>query len=151
MANARGKNFGPPMTLANVRQNGVRAVAATCEAGGHAADVNVDALAETIVMPEVGRRLPCSQCAAGAGSIRGQHGVQAATCGAGDFFRIEPDSRGSSLLFQLTGLNQRSRKSSASVIELRAALCHSSLCGGRPCPPTPRLWAFSSANPGAHG
>src|SRR6478609_3492784 len=57
--------------------------------------------------------------------------MQPATCGAGDFFRIEPDSRGSSLLFQLTGLNQRSRKSSASVIELRAAPCHSSLCGGR--------------------
>ena len=92
MANARGKNFGPPMTLANMRQNGVRAVAATCEAGGHAADVNVDALAETIVVPEIGRRLRCSQCAAGAGSIRGQHGMQPATRGAGDFFRYRAGS-----------------------------------------------------------
>jgi hypothetical protein len=41
MANARGKNFGPPMTLGNMRQNGVRAVIARCEACGHAADVNV--------------------------------------------------------------------------------------------------------------
>jgi hypothetical protein len=35
---------GPPMTLANMRQNGVRAVTATCEACGREADVNVDAL-----------------------------------------------------------------------------------------------------------
>jgi len=32
MANARGKNFGPPITLANMRQNGARAVIARCEA-----------------------------------------------------------------------------------------------------------------------
>ena len=55
-------NFGPPMTLANMRQNGVRAVAATCEACGHEAVVNVDALAETITVPEVGRRFCCSRC-----------------------------------------------------------------------------------------
>ena len=36
--------FGPPMTLANMRLNGVRAVIATCEACRHKADVNVDAL-----------------------------------------------------------------------------------------------------------
>lgn len=58
----RGKNFGPPMTLANMRQNGVRAIAATCEACGHKADVNVDALGETIAVPKVGQRLRCSQC-----------------------------------------------------------------------------------------
>jgi hypothetical protein len=62
MANARSKNFGPPMTLANMRRNDVHAVIARCEACGHAADVNVDALAETILVPEVGRRLPCSGC-----------------------------------------------------------------------------------------
>ena len=32
------------MTLANMRQNGVRMVWAKCEACGHQADVNVDAL-----------------------------------------------------------------------------------------------------------
>jgi hypothetical protein len=31
-----------PMTLANMRLNGVRAVIATCEACGHKADVNVE-------------------------------------------------------------------------------------------------------------
>jgi hypothetical protein len=41
-------NPGPPMTLANMRENGVRAVTATCEACGREADVNVDALPEMI-------------------------------------------------------------------------------------------------------
>jgi hypothetical protein len=50
------------MTLANLRANGVRAVTATCEACRREADVNVDALPETIVVPEVGLCLRCSQC-----------------------------------------------------------------------------------------
>ena len=62
MTNARGKNFGPPMTLANMRPNGVRAFIARCEACAHAADVNVDALVETIVVPEMARRFRCGQC-----------------------------------------------------------------------------------------
>ena len=62
MASPRGKNFEPPMTLANMRQNGVHAVIARCEACGHVADVNVDALAGTIIVPEVGRRLRRSEC-----------------------------------------------------------------------------------------
>jgi DNA-directed RNA polymerase subunit RPC12/RpoP len=53
---------GPPMTLANMRKNGVRAVIAACQGCGHKADVNVDALAETIIVPEAGRRLRCNQC-----------------------------------------------------------------------------------------
>jgi hypothetical protein len=32
MASPRGKNFGAPMTLVNMRQNGVHAVIARCEA-----------------------------------------------------------------------------------------------------------------------
>jgi transcription elongation factor Elf1 len=55
---------GPPMTLANMRQNGVRAVTATCEACGRSADVNVDALPETIAVPKAGQRLRCSRCGA---------------------------------------------------------------------------------------
>ena len=55
-------NPGPPMTLANMRQNGVRAVTATCEACGREADVNVDALPETMTVPKAGQRLRCSQC-----------------------------------------------------------------------------------------
>jgi hypothetical protein len=46
-----------PMTLANMRRNGVRAVIATYQGCGHKADVNVDALPEAIIVPEVGRCL----------------------------------------------------------------------------------------------
>jgi hypothetical protein len=53
---------GPPMSLANMRQNGVRAVIATCEACNRSADVNVDALPETTFVPQAGERLRCCQC-----------------------------------------------------------------------------------------
>ena len=50
------------MTLANRRQNGVRAVIATCENCNRSADVNVDALPETVTVPKAGLGLRCSQC-----------------------------------------------------------------------------------------
>jgi hypothetical protein len=40
------------MSLANMRANGVRAIIATCEACTHSADVNVDALPETVTVPK---------------------------------------------------------------------------------------------------
>jgi DNA-directed RNA polymerase subunit RPC12/RpoP len=51
-----------PMSLANMRANGVRAVIAACEACGHKADVIVDAMPETTFVPEGGRRLRCTAC-----------------------------------------------------------------------------------------
>jgi hypothetical protein len=59
---AEREKRGPPMTLRNMRQNGVKAVIAACQTCGHKADVNVDALTETIIVPEAGRRLRCTQC-----------------------------------------------------------------------------------------
>jgi DNA-directed RNA polymerase subunit RPC12/RpoP len=53
---------GPAMTLENMRKNGVRAVIATCQSCGHKADVDVDALAEALAVPKIGRRLRCSEC-----------------------------------------------------------------------------------------
>ena len=53
---------GPPMTLANMRANGVRSVIASCANCGRSADVNVDLLPETLTVPEAGRRLRCSSC-----------------------------------------------------------------------------------------
>ena len=50
------------MSLANMRANGVREVSATCEACGHQADVNVEALPESVHVPQVSRRLRCTQC-----------------------------------------------------------------------------------------
>jgi hypothetical protein len=44
------------MSLANMRQNGVRAVIATCESCNHSADVNVDALPATTAVPKAGQR-----------------------------------------------------------------------------------------------
>ena len=50
-----------PMTLANMRLNGVRMVTASCANCGRSADVNVDLLPETLTVPETGQRLRCSQ------------------------------------------------------------------------------------------
>ena len=44
-----------PMTLANMRLNGVRSVIASCANCGRSADVNLDLLPETLTVPEVGR------------------------------------------------------------------------------------------------
>jgi rRNA maturation protein Nop10 len=54
-------NFNP-MTLADMREDGVYSVIATCEACGHKSNENVDALPETMVVREAGLRLQCSQC-----------------------------------------------------------------------------------------
>ena len=51
-----------PMTLANMRLNGVRSVIASCANCGRSADVNVDLLPETLTVPETGKRLRCSSC-----------------------------------------------------------------------------------------
>ena len=47
------KTCGPPMTLANMRENGLHTVIATCQACGHRADMQ--SMRETIVLPEAGR------------------------------------------------------------------------------------------------
>jgi hypothetical protein len=47
---------GPPMTLANMRQNGVRSVTAACANCGRSAAANVDLLPETLTVPEAGKQ-----------------------------------------------------------------------------------------------
>jgi hypothetical protein len=54
-----------PMTLANMRQNGVRSVIASCANCGRSADVNVDLLPETLTVPKAGKRLRCTSCCGG--------------------------------------------------------------------------------------
>ena len=51
-----------PMTLANMRENGVRSVEAVCGACQHRATVNVDALPASLPVPDVGLKLKCSSC-----------------------------------------------------------------------------------------
>ena len=54
----------PPMTLANMREHGVRSVAAECqEIGcGHEGSINVDHLPDDVPVPDVALRLRCSRC-----------------------------------------------------------------------------------------
>ena len=58
----RSKPSFPPMTLRNMRENGVRMVTATCADCGHSVDINVDSLPETVHVRAVGQRLRCSGC-----------------------------------------------------------------------------------------
>jgi hypothetical protein len=53
-----------PMTLSNMRHNGVRAVIATCLAREcqHKADAVVDQLGDDVFVPNVGLRMVCSAC-----------------------------------------------------------------------------------------
>ena len=55
---------GPPMTLGNMRHNGVRAVIASCRVCRHSADVVVDPLADDVFVPEVGLWMVCARCGA---------------------------------------------------------------------------------------
>ena len=51
---------GPPMTLANMREQGVRSLSLTCELCHHAATMNVDRFADTIAVPGFGPRMVCT-------------------------------------------------------------------------------------------
>jgi hypothetical protein len=53
---------GPPMTLANMRENGVRSLSVTCELCHHEAVMNVDALDSAIPVPAFGPRMVCTSC-----------------------------------------------------------------------------------------
>jgi hypothetical protein len=51
-----------PMSLANMREHGVRSVDAACEVCKHEAVVNVDSLPDEPCMPDVALRRRCSAC-----------------------------------------------------------------------------------------
>jgi hypothetical protein len=54
----------PPMTLAAMRDHGVRSIKAYCEAIGcdHEATINVDNLPDDLPVPNVSLKLRCSKC-----------------------------------------------------------------------------------------
>jgi len=54
----------PPMTLGNMRANGVRSVIVTCSNANcrHEAIVNVDHLADDVSVPSLGPRMRCEKC-----------------------------------------------------------------------------------------
>ena len=54
----------PPMTRGNMREHGLRSVAAHCQEPScdHSASVNVDGLPDSFPVPDVSLRLRCSAC-----------------------------------------------------------------------------------------
>jgi hypothetical protein len=69
MAAPRAGRFAP-MTLANMRANGVRSLLLSCPACGHEAVMNVDHLPERVSVPEFGPRLVCTRCGLVGGQAR---------------------------------------------------------------------------------
>jgi hypothetical protein len=51
-----------PMTLGNMRQNGVRGLFVTCLHCGYHTEVNVDAHPDDVTVPSFGPRMRCSKC-----------------------------------------------------------------------------------------
>lgn len=56
------KYTGPPMDLANMRKNGVRALWVTCLDCHHHADVNVDRYQGHLAVPSFASRMKCQRC-----------------------------------------------------------------------------------------
>jgi hypothetical protein len=53
---------GPPMTLGNMRETGVRSLSVTCQLCHHGALMNVDAFSDAIHVSAFGRRMVCTSC-----------------------------------------------------------------------------------------
>ena len=68
---------GRPMTLANMRENGVRSLSVACELCHHEPVLNVDAFGNAIPIPAFGPRMVCTSAASSAHSP-GQTGWTAA-------------------------------------------------------------------------
>ena len=53
---------GPPMTLANMRHNGVRSLWVVCTVCHHEAVMNVDAYVDEVTVPSFGPYMVCTCC-----------------------------------------------------------------------------------------
>jgi hypothetical protein len=58
----RSRYSDPPMTLANMRESGVRSLAVTCHLCHHEALMNVDGYGDAVPVPEFGPRMVCTSC-----------------------------------------------------------------------------------------
>ena len=59
-----------PMTLGNMRQNGVRGLFVTCSACGYHAEVNADPWPDDVPVPSFGPRMRCSRCGKRGATVR---------------------------------------------------------------------------------
>ncbi len=53
---------GPPMSLGNMRPQGVRSLSVYCELCHHDAVINVDAFGDAVAVPSFRPRMVCSDC-----------------------------------------------------------------------------------------
>jgi hypothetical protein len=61
---------GPPMTLANMRAQGVCSLSVTCHLCHHEALLNADRFADAVPIPAVGPRVVCSSCGTVGADVR---------------------------------------------------------------------------------
>jgi hypothetical protein len=69
---------GPPMDLANMRQNGVRSLLASCLDCYHDATLNVDHLPGHLAVPSIGNRMTCTKCGSKRVTVRPAWATQGA-------------------------------------------------------------------------
>jgi hypothetical protein len=56
------RHEGPPMDLANMRQNGVRSLSVSCPACHRSVRFNVDTYADDVPLTAFGPRMVCTRC-----------------------------------------------------------------------------------------
>jgi hypothetical protein len=61
-ARDRDGSIVEPMTLANMRENGVWSISATCETCHHEAVLSADQWPPDMPVPDIGLKLRCSAC-----------------------------------------------------------------------------------------
>jgi hypothetical protein len=61
-ARRRHADISPPMTLGNMRENGVRRLSVSCWTCHHAAVLDVEAFPDEVPVPSFGPRMVCTGC-----------------------------------------------------------------------------------------
>jgi hypothetical protein len=52
----------PPMTLGNMRENGVHSLFVSCAYCHHSVELNVDHMPDEVEVPSIGSRMVCTRC-----------------------------------------------------------------------------------------
>jgi hypothetical protein len=70
MARSRFNDPIEPMTLPNMRENGVRSLAVQCQECRHEVIMNVDHLPGDLAVPSFGPRMVCTKCGSIGADVR---------------------------------------------------------------------------------